>query len=323
MKNAPVIDRSLTLNIVADWGQANFHRIASWLTQEFCDRAGPQSRTKIWSIRNGGIEAMYHVHDGEAQVCIVTPAMMMAAALEGKAVFEGRPMPGMRALARMPQNDTMMMAFDPKLEINNFADLRAKKPALKLAVSEDDGTSFIGYATTKFMEAHGISKQIIESWGGELIETVRPEQSLELVRTGEANAVIQEAAMAPWWTTIVEAGQVRPINAEPEALAKLEKELGWGQNVIRAGFWAGLDEPIKSLDFSDFLILVRDDMPDDVAHLLAWCLCETSQNIEQTYHHIPAERSPLGYPLDPKKLANTPIDLHPGALAYYKSAGHI
>ena len=53
---APKITRSLTLNFVGDWGQANFHRVLGWLTHQFCRHAGPRSRTAIWSIRGGGFE---------------------------------------------------------------------------------------------------------------------------------------------------------------------------------------------------------------------------------------------------------------------------
>lgn len=78
---APVIDRSVMLDLVGDWGQATFHKILSRLSQQFCDRAGPQSRTRIWSIRGAGAEAIPMVHSREADLCVPTPAQLMAAAL--------------------------------------------------------------------------------------------------------------------------------------------------------------------------------------------------------------------------------------------------
>ena len=54
----PRIERSVTLQFIGDWGQANFHRICSWLCQEFCDRAGPRSRVGIWNTVDGGIDAL-------------------------------------------------------------------------------------------------------------------------------------------------------------------------------------------------------------------------------------------------------------------------
>src|SRR5579872_6363517 len=122
------IERSLTLNFIGDWGQANFHRICSWLSLEFCARAGPRSRTAIWSIRGGGIEAVDLVQDGEADLCVVTPAMLMPAALDGRLIFASRPAPNVRLLAVLPQDDRMVLALDPKLGISTFEELRAKRP---------------------------------------------------------------------------------------------------------------------------------------------------------------------------------------------------
>ena len=48
-------------------------------------------------------------------------------------------------------------------------------------------------------------------------------------------------------------------------------------------------------------------MPDDVAHLIAWCLGETRGALERQYRHLPPNRSPVSYPLDPAKMARTPI----------------
>lgn len=319
----PKLDRSIMLDFVGDWGHANFHRICSWLTQEFCDRAGPYSRTRIWSIRGGGIESLHMVHDGEVDLCIVTPAMMMRDALSGKGIFEGRAMPGLRALASLPQNDALMLALDPGLGLKTMAELRKAKPKLKMAVSTDDGTNFIGYATSRFLNAHGLSRQTIESWGGEIFEFQRPDACLDAFAEGKVNAIVQEAIMTPWWRDLIEASKALPVAAETAALSSLETQFGWGSNTMRASYWEGHSAPVETLDFSDFLIVVREDMPEDVAHLLTWCIVETKEFIESQYRHIPPERSPLSWPLDPRKMAITPLELHPGAKSYYSKAGHI
>jgi uncharacterized protein len=62
-------------------------------------------------------------------------------------------------------------------------------------------------------------------------------------------------------------------------------------------------------------------MPADVAHLITWCLVETREAIERQYRHIPADRSPLTYPLDPIQMSRVPIPLHPGASEYFRQAG--
>jgi hypothetical protein len=140
---------------------------------------------------------------------------------------------------------------------------------------------------------------------------------------GEVDAVLQEAIMTPWWAEVMTKLRAVPIPAEPQALQALESSEGLPAKTLRAGYWPGLATPLTTLDFSDFVVLVRADMPEDVAHLLTWCLVETRGMIEQQYRHLDPERSPLSYPLEPEKMAQPSIPLHPGARAYFESAGHV
>ena len=316
----PVITRSINLTFLGDWGGANFHRICSWLTQELCDRTGPRSTVSIRNLRDGGMEALSAVHDGEVHLSIATPAKMLKNALTGDGMFIDHPMPDLRALAVLPQVDRMVLAIQSKFGVQTFEDLRRKKPALRIAASSDDGTNLIGYVGQRLMEAHGISEDILKSWGGEYIKNTRPEQSIGLMAEGKADALLQEAIMTPWWSQVMD-NDVVPIPAEPRALALLNEELGLPAVEIRAGFWNNLEEKLPALDFSDFVIFVREDLPDDIAYLLTWALVETRFKLEAQYKHLPSERSPLSYPLDPHKMANTPLPLHPGAKRYYKAAG--
>jgi uncharacterized protein len=318
----PFIERSLTLNFIGDWGQANFHRICSWLTQEFCDRCGPRSRVGIWNVRGGGIEALHAVNDGEVQLSIATPAGLMQGALTGKGIFSSA-MPGLRSLGVLPQRDRMVLAIDPKFGIKSFEDLRQKKPPLSIATSTNDGTNFIGHVAESFMQAHGISEDTLKSWGGHYITKHRPEQTLVPAVESNVDAVLQEAIMTPWWAELMAKRGLIAIPAEPAALEKLSDQLDLGSASIPAAYWPTLQTDLLTLDFSDFVVVVRDDLPDDVAYLLTWCLVETREKIEKQYHHIPATRSPLTYPLVPEKMAKPPLPLHSGAKRYYEEAGYL
>ena len=318
LTSAPRLDKSYTLNFVGDWGQANFHKVCSWLCQEFCSRAGPKSRAAIWSIRAGGIEAIDQVQDGEADLCIVTPAMLIPHALDGRGIFKSRPAPDVRALAVLPQNDSMILAVDAKLGLTSFEQLRQRRPALRIAASADDGTNFIGHVGRLFMQAHGIDEASLRSWGGCYVEDTHPRDSLQRMKDGTVDAVLQEAVMSPWWADVVESGAVVPLNAEEAALERLKAEFGFGKNVLPAGYWNAVAAPVQSLDFSDFIILVRDDMPEEVAHLLTWCIVETRATLERQYRHLAPNRSPLSYPLTPRKMADSPVPLHPGARRYFE-----
>lgn len=323
-ETAPSIQRSLELRCVGDWGQANFHRILSWLTQEFCDRAGPASRTMILSLRDGGLDSPLQVHNGQADVGICTPAGMLEAATDGREIFRTTgPLPDLRCLAVLPQRDRMMFAVKRSLGIHSFAEIREKMPPLRIAVSADDGTNFIGYVAARILEAHGLGEKTVQSWGGSWVKACRPEQVLALVETGQADAVIQEAIMTPWWRNLIERRTLVPISVEEGPMAQLSTRVGFRPSVVQAHFWDAINQDVLCVDFSDFLVLVRADMPDDVARLLTWCLVTTRETLEAQYKHIPPERSPLSYPLDPVKMAQSSLPLHPAAERFYREEGYL
>ena len=317
----PRIARSLTLQFIGDWGQANFHRICSWLCQEFCDRAGPRSRVGIWNTVSGGIDALAAVQDGEADLCIVTPAGALPEALRGTGIFTGHALPSLRALAVLPQKDRMLLAVAKELKVRSFEELRRARPPLRIATSIDDGFNLIGYTARRYMEAHGIDEATLHSWGGDYVNSVRPDLSLLRFRDGVTNAALQEAIMTPWWRDAMTARGGVPLPAEPDALAYLQATHGWKSTEIAANYLPGQPVTLPALDFSDFVVVVRDDMPEDVAHLLTWSLVERREAIERQYHHIPPDYSPLSYPLNPSEMARTSLPLHPGARRYFEEAG--
>lgn len=317
----PRIERSVTLQFIGDWGLANFHRICSWLCQEFCDRAGERSRVGIWNTIEGGIDAARSVFDGDVDMAIVTPAMALPAALDGRSIFAGGAMPSLRALAVLPQRDRMLFALPRSLGISSFAELRARKPPLTIATSEDNGSNLIGYVARRYMEAHGIDAETLARWGGAYVDSARPDLSMFRFRDGMADAALQEAIMTPWWLDAVKARDAVILPAEPGAIRKLEQEHGWRAADVAANFFPGQPDPVPALDFSDFVIVVREDMPEDIAHLLTWCLVEKRNALERQYFHVPPERSPLTYPLDPAAMARPSLPLHEGARRYFVEAG--
>src|SRR4029077_726925 len=132
---------------------------------------------------------------------------------------------------------------------------------------------------------------------------------------------LQEAIMTPWWQSMMHKRNAVALPAESGGLETLQRDCGLDRVTLPAGVLPGCAEPLPALDFSDFVVLVRGDMAADVAHLITWCLVETRAVIERQYRHIPADRSPLTYPLDPVRMSRVPIPMHPGASEYFKQAG--
>jgi TRAP-type uncharacterized transport system substrate-binding protein len=318
----PHIDRSLKLNFQGCWGGANFHMILGWLMQEVADRTGHRSRTAVWG-GDGGARAAIAVGSGAIDLAISTPAALVKTAVSGVGQHAGEPIPGLRAIGVLPQNDRLVVAVKKELGIKTFADIREQKPALKIAASWDDGSNNIGFLTHRLMDAAGVGKAEVESWGGSYYEAARPECVLDFLHKKQVNMVVQEAIMTPWWHEMLEDQELQFLQVEDTVLTELEEKYGCARGTLEKGYFKDLDEDLTTLDFSDFILLVRDDMPDDVAHLLAWCLTETCDIIEKRFKHFPPHRSPLSYPLVPQNMAKTAIPLHPGAKQHYQESGYL
>lgn len=315
----PKLGRSITLQMQGDWGQANLHRILSWLSQEVIDRTGAFSRVAIWSGR-GGLDAVQAVGRGQVDVALAVPSAFVPMTLEGKGIAKGEAFPHLRALGTMPQTDRLVVAIKAEHGIKSFEDLRKKAPKLRIAASGDDGTNTVGYATQRLMEHAGVPRASIEAWGGGYVERERPNECIALVREGRADAIVHEAIMTQWWQDLANAVPLHFLPVEEAALAGMMRDYRWPRASLPAGYLKGMESELTTLEFSDFLMIARADLPDDVAYLLAWCMCERRAVLDRFYAHIPPERSPVTYPLVPKKIATTPIPLHPGAERYYREA---
>ena len=315
----PRLKRSVTLQFQGDWGQANLHRLLCWLSQEIVDRTGPFSRVAIWSGR-GGLDAIQAVGRGIVDIALAVPSAFVPMTLEGKGIAKGEAFPMLRALGTMPQTDRLVVAVKAEHGIRSFDDFRKKAPKLRIAASPDDGVNTVGYASQRLMEHAGLPRTAIESWGGSYIERERPNDCIALVQEGHADAVIHEAIMTTWWQDLAKSTAMSFLPVEEATLAGMMRDYRWPRATLPAGYLKGMNGALTTLDFSDFLMIAREDLPDDLAHLLAWCMCERRAVIDRFYGHIPPERSPVTYPLVPAKIATTSIPLHPGAERYYREA---
>ncbi|MFF9808231.1 TAXI family TRAP transporter solute-binding subunit [Streptomyces coeruleorubidus] len=116
---------------------------------------------------------------------------------------------------------------------------------------------------------------------------------------------------------------MRFLPMEEEALADLNSRLGLRPGILERG---RLNAPadVPCLDWSNWAIVVRDDMPDDLARMITSVMVEERAELEARYRHLPYERSPLSYPIDPYTMhKGLGAPLHPGAEQYYRDNGYL
>ncbi|MFI1379907.1 TAXI family TRAP transporter solute-binding subunit [Embleya sp. NPDC020886] len=304
MTDEPRLATPVTLHLRGDWGQANMHRICGWIAQEMGDRAPAESRFAIWNGR-GGLDAITALREGSADISVMTPVAAVLTA--GRA---GR-LEGLRALGVLGRRDRLIVAADAALPVRSVAELAHYTGKLIVATAPDDGVNLIGYAAHKALALAGVDADRLDFRYDE-----RPFPALERFTAGEANVLIQEAIMTPPWQRL---DRVRPVRYLPwgdEVLRGFAAE-GWPSAVVEAGYLPGLTEDLRTLDFSDFVVLCREELADDVAYLATWCMVKTRRALEAQYSHLPADRSPVTRPLVPADMAATPLPLHPAAARAY------
>lgn len=319
---APRIDRSVRLNFQGDWGRANLHRALGFLGYEFTGLAGPYTRYAIWNGR-GGMDNIQAVGRGEVDVALAVPVPFMRMAMEGAGACAGESFPNLRAIGLVPQHDRMLVALRKDLGIRSWDDWRAKKPKLRITLGPNDNVSFIGIAGHMLLEAHGFSRVALEAQGCTFLEHDEPRQCTRAMLDGDADVIVQEAVMTSYWSELANKLDLVFLEIEPKARDMFKRDYGIDSKTLRKDYLRGIDRDMAFLDFSHFALIATTDLADDIAYALAWCLIERYETLEMQYRHIPPERSPVHYPIDPKEAWRLPIPLHPGAERYFRDAGHM
>lgn len=313
----------LDLTLKGDWGNANFHVIVGWIAANLRWRSAPGSSFAI-QTGTGYRDNVDAVARGQVDLAVTTPwNVTLEWATAGKHFFEGTPYPHLRTLGYLPQDDRLVFAVRADTGITSFADLKARRLPLRIATTPRDRLNVMSYAVEHVFRAHGIDPEAIEAWGGRWLTHEHPRRCLPMVARGEADAVINEAIMVPQWYELVETVPMRFIPMAEEALQELHVKFGLRPAVLPKGRLKA-ERDIACLDWSNWAIVVRDEMPNDLAYLITAVMVEERAELEGRYRHLSPERSPMTYPIDPYTMwTGLGAPLHPGAERYYRENGYM
>ncbi|WP_433722976.1 TAXI family TRAP transporter solute-binding subunit [Nocardia sp. CA-129566] len=311
----PRIERDITLQFRADWGQANMTRICGWLAQEIGDRSGVGSRFATWAGR-GGRDQTDALLAGEVDITVMTPAAAVRLVFDGSGPIGVGPQPSLRALGSIAHRDRLVIAVDASLPVHTVADLAKVADQLVIATCAEDGINTIGMAAHHGLRLAGADPEMLVANGARFMYWERPFPALHAFTTGQANVLINEAIMMPVWQQIADRRPVRYLDWGDDVIDGFA-ELGWGAATVDAGYLPGLESDLRTLDFADLVVLCRADLPDDIAYLATWCMVQQRKALEAQYIHMDPDHTPVGYPLDPATMAKTPVPLHPAAQRAY------
>lgn len=291
------------------------HRICGWLNQEVADRSGPDSQFFIRSGR-GGADAIYAVLSGDVDAAVMTPTAAMGMVKAGIGPLAVGGAHRLRALGTLPQRDRLVTCVDADLGVSSMTELANHLGDLRIATSPDDGINLIGLAAHHQLRAVGADPDAVRDAGGSFIYSERPFPAIDAFSDGAANVLIYEAIMTMPWQRVADSRRVRYLDATPEVVSAFD-EWHWPSALVPTGYLPELDHDLTALEFSDFLLVCTDDLPDDVASVIAWCLVNTREALEVQYRHFPPDRSPVTHPMDPNAIASAPIQFHPAAAEVY------
>ncbi|HEV8015267.1 MAG TPA: TAXI family TRAP transporter solute-binding subunit [Stellaceae bacterium] len=268
----------------------------------------------------GSYDNFMKVANKELSLLWINPSVPLALAYKGLAPFS-KPLP-LRTIAVFPSWDAVVIAVHESTGITAIEQIRERRVPLRLSTGhtiqapyDEDTTMF---AVSSLIDAAGFSLDDIRAWGGTVTGVPRPSHPsrAEAVTKGEINAIFDEGILS-WGNFAVERGfRFLPVEG---ALRERIMARGFDMVTIPQSRIAALKQPVTSVDFSGWPMIVHAEMPDDVAYALCEALEARKLQIP-TDNYKPVNLTQLCTP-DAETPRTAP--LHPGAERFYRERGYL
>lgn len=272
------------------------------------------------SFAADGFRELKAVAERRVSLAWINPSAAATLAFKGKGPFSKRL--AIRIVATFPSYDVIGFAVHESTGITSLAQIKKARIPLRLSTGQTtrrtlthDPTMFTVSAA---MKAVGFTFADIRKWGGKIQSVSRPSHPdrRAAIESGTVNAVFDEGIKS-WGQTAVDHGfRYLPLDGK---IMKRLVAMGYHASVVPKSRFRGIPEDVPTLDFSGWPMVVRADMPDDVAY----ALCEA---IEARRDLMPTDNYK---PLDVAQLCandeEAPFDvpLHPGAERFYRERGYL
>lgn len=265
--------------------------------------------------RGGGVANPMVVQGGKAEIALSNVASAVWAA-EGADVYEGMSAPDIRALVGGLNSVYVGViateAFVKKRGTSDLAEIFASDEPVRVLM-KPVGSSAVPVAQMIF-EGLGTSADEIKANGGDIIQ-VGTGQIADQMRNGNADIYID--TMIKGHPTITEVALTSDIVFLdiPEAAVPVLKANGLGMGSYGPRWFEGHDDKTVGANLGTVLI-ANASLDDETAYQITKAIIENADALKTS--HGAWSR------FDPAKAMlpeNTGIELHPGALRYYKEAG--
>lgn len=260
------------------------------------------------------------VAEGKLSLAWLNASVAATLAYRGKGPFR-KAIP-LRTIAVFPSYDVMGFAVHASTGITSLAQIKKERFPLKLSTGRvtqrfvKDSTTM--FTVTAVMQAAGFTLADVRKWGGKLHSTPRPSDPsrLAVIEDGTVNAVFDEGIKS--WCQAALDHDFRYLPVEG-AVRKRLVAMGYRPTVLPKARFHGVPEDIPTIDFSGWPMIVRADMPDDVAYALCEAI-ERRKDLMPTDNYEPLEMAQL---CANDEEAPFDVPLHPGAKRFYRERGYL
>jgi len=269
---------------------------------------------------NGFRDNILQVARKEVALLWINPNAPLALAYKGKPPF-AEPLP-LRAVAVFPSWDATVIAVHESTGITSIEQIRERRYPLRVSTRDtiappfDEDTTM--FAVNAIIAAAGFSLDDIRAWGGSIHPVSRPshpDRSAAITK-GTIDAIFDEGILS-WGQYAIERGfRFLPIEG---SLRQRVEAAGFDMVTVTKARIPALKEPVVSMDFCGWPMIVHAEMPDDVAYALAEAI-ETRKTLIPTDNYRPLDMAQLCSP-DEETPRGAP--LHPGAARFYRERGYL
>lgn len=271
----------------------------------------------------GSLENPKTVGKGEVDVGIVNPPITAKLAMEGKGPFK-ESVGELRAIACFPEPDYIFWLVAEEVGVGSMEELVKRRPPLILVSGRigPTGPDTITWTIEEVMRHYGFNYKEIESWGGKVLFPGPATVGVPLVRKGQANAIFQEGVHHIMWEELAEARPMRCLPLGRRVVDYMKETYGFEEAIIPKGRLKGIEEDLLTIDFGGWLLTCREDLPEELAYLLARVSAEQRDLIALPYKDLAPHLRTLEVPITPQHLCSKcVIPLHRGAERYYREIG--
>jgi TRAP-type uncharacterized transport system substrate-binding protein len=313
-------DAPVHLNFASDWGTGPIFTICGWLAGGLRPLYPPESTFDV-RITPGVLENIHLVGQEKAHLGGTLPPLNVRLAREGKGDFT-QAYPHLRAIGKLPHHTLFSFVVAEETGISSIAEIVAKKYPLKLATRLASYGS-INFIANRILDYYGLSPAALQKQGGGIVPAGAAYGATEQLARGEADAILNQVGIAIW-ANLARSRRVRFLAFDEELIRRLETQYGCKRAWIKKGQFAGVENDVLCLDWSDLIVFVSEKLSFDLAYNLARLMTETRETLERLMYTPGESYSHLTAPIDPKFVCrDLEVPLHAGAEKWYRERGYL